>query len=87
MQLQLFLEAGRSNVMVIAQEQKKFPIHRLKLDVVTRWESAYDMVKRVLKQMEVIRIVFGGDRNLSHLIPTWQDCDVLVTSKTSKSDD
>ena len=35
------------------------------------------MVERVLEQMEAIRIVLGGDRNSSHLIPTWQDCDVL----------
>ena len=27
--------------------------------------------------MEVIRIVLGGDRNLSHLFPNWQDYDVL----------
>ena len=63
--------------LVIAQEQKKLPVHRLKLDVVTRWGSAYDMVERVLEQMEAIRIVLGGDRNSSHLIPTWQDRDVL----------
>ena len=35
------------------------------------------MVKRVLEQMEAIRIVLGGNRNLSHLISTWQDHDVL----------
>ena len=35
------------------------------------------MMERILEQMEAIRIVLGGDRNLSHLIATWQDCDVL----------
>ena len=63
--------------LMIAQEQKQLPVHRLKLDVVTRWGSAYDMVERILEQMEAIRIVLGGDRNSSHLIPTWQDSDVL----------
>ena len=56
--------------LVIAQEQKKLPVHPLKLDFVTCWGSAYDMVERVLEQMEAIRIVLGGDRNSSHLIPT-----------------
>ena len=50
----------------IAQEQKNLPIHRLKLDVVTHWGSAYDMVERVLEQLEAVRIVLGADRNLSH---------------------
>ena len=27
--------------------------------------------------MEGIKTVLGGDRNSSHLIPTWQDCKVL----------
>ena len=63
--------------LMIAQEQKQLPVHRLKLDIVTHWGSAYDMVEWILEQMEAIRIVLGGDRNSSHLIPTWQDSDVL----------
>lgn len=63
--------------LVAAQEQKNLPIHKLKVDVVTRWGSAYDMVERVLEQMEAIRIVLCDDRNSSHLIPSWQDCDIL----------
>ena len=62
--------------LVIAQEQKKIPVHQLKLDVVTCWGSAYDMIERIIEQMEVVRIVLGG-RNSSYLIPIWQDCDVL----------
>ena len=34
------------------------------------------MIERIIEQMEAIRIVLG-DRNSSHLIPIWQDCDVL----------
>lgn len=35
------------------------------------------MIERIIEQIEAIRIVLGGDRNLSHLTPIWQDCDVL----------
>ena len=63
--------------LVEAQEQKNLPIHKLKVDVVTCWGSCYDMVERVLVQLEAIRIVLCDDRNSSHLIPSWQDCDVL----------
>ena len=27
--------------------------------------------------MEAVRVVLASDRKTSHLIPTWQDCDVL----------
>ena len=47
------------------------------MDVVTCWGSTYDMVERVLEQMEAIRIVLCDDRSASHLIPSWQDCDIL----------
>ena len=32
---------------------------------------------RVLQQMEAVRVVLVSDRKASHLIPSWQDCDVL----------
>ena len=35
------------------------------------------MVERLIEQMEVVRVVLARDRKTSHLIPTWQDCDVL----------
>ena len=35
------------------------------------------MVHRILEQEEAIRIVFGADRKTSHLVPTWQDIEVL----------
>ena len=47
------------------------------MDVVTRWGSTYDMVERVLEQMEAIRSVLCDDHTSSHLIPSWQDCDIL----------
>ena len=35
------------------------------------------MVARVLEQKSAIRVVLGADRKQSHLVPTWQDMDVL----------
>ena len=63
--------------LTIIQEQKGLPTHKLKADVVTCWGSSYEMVERLLEQMEAVRVVLASDRKSSHLIPTWQDCDVL----------
>ena len=35
------------------------------------------MIERLLEQEEAIRVVPSADRKASHLIPTWQDIDVL----------
>ena len=35
------------------------------------------MVERILEQEPAIRQVLGPDRKCSHLIPTWQDVEVL----------
>ena len=50
---------------------------KLKADVSTRWGSTADMVSRILEQREAIRVVLGADHNTSHLVPSWQDVDVL----------
>ena len=52
-------------------------MHQLKLDAVTRWGSAYDMVEKLLEQIEAIRIYLGADRSSSHSIPSWQNCDIM----------
>ena len=59
--------------LVAAQEQKNLPIHKPKLDVVTRWGSVYDMVDRLMEQVEAITVVLCDDWCSSHLIPSWQD--------------
>ena len=46
-------------------------------DCVTRWGSQQKMVRRILEQENAIRQVLGADRKTTHLIPTWQDTDVL----------
>ena len=43
----------------------------------TRWGSKADMIKRIIEQQDAIRVVLGQDRKVSHLIPSWQDFDVL----------
>ena len=35
------------------------------------------MVERILEQESAIRVVLSADRKVSHLIPTWQDIEVL----------
>ena len=45
-------------------------MHQLKLDAVTRWGSAYDMVERLLEQIGAMRIYLGADRSSSYLIPS-----------------
>ena len=34
-------------------------------------------MKRILEQQDAICMVLGQDRKVSHLVPTWQDFDVL----------
>ena len=35
------------------------------------------MVSRILEQKEAIRLVLSADRDISNIVPTWQDLDVL----------
>ena len=46
-------------------------------DCSTRWGSLEKMVGRILQQEEAIRVVLSADRKTSHLVPKWQDIDVL----------
>ena len=69
--------------LAVSQEQKGLPQHKLKLNVVTHWGSSYEMVERMIEQMEAVRIVLASDRQTSHLIPLWQDCDVLDSISTA----
>ena len=45
--------------------------------MVIRWGSTYDMVERMLEQVDTVRSVLSEDRNSAHLALTWQDHDIL----------
>ena len=62
---------------IVAQEQKRLPVHKMKIDVVTRWGSTHDMDERMLKRVDTVRSVLSEDRTSTHLVPTWQDHDTL----------
>ena len=56
------------------QVQKGLPQKKLKGD---EMGSKADMVERIVVQLDATRVVLGQDRKTSHLVPTWQDLDVL----------
>ena len=59
------------------QEELGLPQHCLVTDCATRWGSTQKMIARVLEQEKAIRKVLSDDWKTAHLIPTWQDIDVL----------
>ena len=59
------------------QEQNGLPTKKLKADVSTQWGSTGAMMERIIEQMDIIHVVLGQDRKVSHLVPSWQDLDVL----------
>ena len=63
--------------MAKAQDTLNLKKHSLVADCPTRWGSQQKMVERILEQETAIRQVLGADRRTSHLIPSWQDIDVL----------
>ena len=60
-----------------AQTDNGLPSHTLVADCPTRWGSIQKMVSRILEQVQAIRVVLSADRKYSHLLPTWQDIEVL----------
>ncbi|KAK7891329.1 hypothetical protein WMY93_023292 [Mugilogobius chulae] len=60
-----------------AQKQLNLPEHSLKTECPTRWGSRQAMIERILEQQKAIAQVLSMDKKLRHLIPTWQDIDVL----------
>uniref|UniRef100_A0A673CIH1 BED-type domain-containing protein n=1 Tax=Sphaeramia orbicularis TaxID=375764 RepID=A0A673CIH1_9TELE len=60
-----------------AQKQLNLPEHSLKTECPTRWGSRQAMIERILEQQTAITQVLSADKKLRHLIPTWQDIDVL----------
>ena len=69
----------RKRDLKVAQEQKDLLTKMLKgmCQLSTRWGSKCDMIVRILEQQDAIRAVLAQDCKTSHLVPTWQDIDVL----------
>ncbi len=59
------------------QQELGLPSHSLITDCPTRWGSKQKMVARLLEQEQAVRRVISEDRKTAHLIPTWQDIEVL----------
>ena len=66
-----------------AQNDLGVPQHSLVTDCPTRWGSLIKMIDRILEQEACIRQVFVVDRKNAHLIPTWQDLEVLESMKAA----
>ena len=47
------------------------------VDCQTRWGSSQKIISRVLEQEKALRQVLSVDRKTAHLVPTWQDLEVL----------
>lgn len=60
-----------------AQSDHNLPSHTLIADCPTRWGSVHKMVAHILEQITAIRLVLSADHKCSHLLPTWQDSEVL----------
>ena len=67
----------RKRELAQAQKELKLPEHALKTECPTRWGSRQAMIARVLEQHRAISQVLSTDSKARHLIPTWQDTDVL----------
>lgn len=71
--------------MAAAQEEHNLPQHKLVTESPTRWGSRQKMVARVLEQQKAISQVLTADRKTRHLVPTWQDVDVLESMNEALS--
>lgn len=67
----------KKQALTAAQIELKLPQHSLIADCETRWGSKFKMMQRALEQEPAIRRVLSQDRKASHLVPTWQDVDIL----------
>ena len=67
----------KKQALTAAQIELNLPQHSLIADCETRWGSKFKMMQRTLEQEPAIRRVLSNDRKASHLVPTWQDVDVL----------
>lgn len=67
------------------QTSLNLPQHTLVTNCPTRWGSNQKMVERILEQEDAIRQVLSKDRNSCHLVPTWQDKEILSSVNSALS--
>lgn len=67
----------KKSKLMDAQKELKLPEHSLVTECQTRWGSRQRMVDRVLEQSKALTQVLSDDRKTRHLVPTWQDIEVL----------
>lgn len=60
-----------------AQRELNLPEHAMVTDCSTRWGSTQKMIARVLEQQNALSKVLSADRKVRHLLPTWQDLEIL----------
>ena len=69
--------------MADAQAELRLPPHSLITETPTRWGSRQKMIQRVIEQEKAISQVLRAERKTRHLVPSWQEMDVLESvSKT-----
>ena len=69
--------------MADAQAELRLPPHRLITETPTRWGSRQKMIQRVIEQEKAISQVLRAEKKTRHLVPSWQEMDVLESvSKT-----
>ena len=67
----------KKQALTAAQVELKLSQHSLNADCETRWGSKFNVMQRTLERVPAIRMVLSQDRNASHLVPTWQNVDIL----------
>ncbi|XP_049337568.1 E3 SUMO-protein ligase ZBED1-like [Astyanax mexicanus] len=67
----------KQKALAAAQEELNLPKHKLVTESPTRWGSRQKMVGRLIEQEKAIVKVLSTDKKTRHLVPTWQDVDIL----------
>ncbi|XP_040289759.1 E3 SUMO-protein ligase ZBED1-like [Bufo bufo] len=60
-----------------AQRELDLPEHAMVTDCSTRWGSTQKMIARVIEQQNALSKILSTDRKVRHLLPSWQDLEVL----------
>ena len=73
----LLSQLEKETALKQAQHELNLPEHSLITESPTRWGSRQKMIGRVLEQSKALSQVLSEDKKTRHLVPTWQDTDVL----------